>query len=122
MSSGIRTNSWLLLPIAQFSSAETIKDRHYKAGNAIVVHSLDELYQQLERYHTDDIYVIGGESIYRQLLDECSTAYVTKIEFAYSADAYAPNLDIMQDWELAAESEEQTYFDIIYYFRKYIKK
>ncbi len=97
-------------------------DRHYKAGNAVVVHSLDELYQQLERYHTDDIYVIGGESIYRQLIDECSTAYVTKIEFAYSADAYAPNLDIMQDWELAAESEEQTYFDIIYYFRKYIKK
>ena len=97
-------------------------DRHYKAGNAVVVHSLDELYQQLERYHTDDIYVIGGESIYRQLIDECSTAYVTKIEFAYSADAYAPNLDLMQDWELAAESEEQTYFDIIYYFRKYIKK
>lgn len=97
-------------------------DRHYEAGNAVVVHSLDELHEKLARYHTEDVFVIGGESVYRQLLDECSTAYVTKIDFAYGADAYAPNLDQLPDWELVSESEEQTYFDIIYYFRKYIAK
>lgn len=97
-------------------------DRHYKERDAVMVHSLEELRQELKAYRTDDIFVIGGESVYRQLLDECSTAYVTKIDFAYSADAYAPNLDRLAEWKLAAESEEQTYFDIIYYFRKYIKK
>ncbi len=97
-------------------------DRQYQAPGAVVVHSTDELHQQLKSYHTDDVFVIGGASVYRQLLDECSTAYVTKIDFAYSADAYVPNLDRLPEWELAAESEEQTYFDIIYYFRKYIKK
>ncbi|KAI4445503.1 Dihydrofolate reductase [Eubacterium plexicaudatum ASF492] len=97
-------------------------DRHYEAGNAVVVHSMDELHRRLEPYPTDEVYVIGGGSVYSQLLDECSTAYVTKIEFAYAADAYAPNLDHLPEWELIAESEEQTYFDLIYYFRKYKAK
>lgn len=97
-------------------------DLNYKAENAVLVHSLDELHQKLEQYDTNDVFVIGGSSVYRQLLDECDTAHVTKIDFAYSADAYFPNLDEASEWELAAESEEQTYFDIIYYFRKYKKR
>ena len=97
-------------------------DINYKAGSAVIVHSLEELHRELEQYDTDDVFVIGGSSVYRQLLDECDTAHVTKIDFAYSADAYFPNLDEDPEWELAAESEEQTYFDIIYYFRKYKKK
>lgn len=97
-------------------------DPNYKAGSAVIVHSLEELHQELERYNTNDVFVIGGSSVYRQLLDECDTAHVTKIDFAYSADAYFPNLDEDPKWELAAESEEQTYFDIIYYFREYKKR
>lgn len=97
-------------------------DQNYKAGNAVIVHSLEELYQELEQYDTNDVFVIGGSSVYRQLLDECDTAHVTKIDFAYSADTYFPNLDEASEWELVAESEEQTYFDIIYYFRTYEKR
>lgn len=97
-------------------------DQNYKAGNAVIVHSLEELYQELEQYDTNDVFVIGGSSVYRQLLDECDTAHVTKIDFAYSADTYFPNLDEAPEWELVAESEEQTYFDIIYYFRTYEKR
>lgn len=97
-------------------------DQNDKAGNAVIVHSLEELHQELEQYDTNDVFVIGGSSIYGQLLDECDTAYVTKIDFAYSADAYFPNLDEAPEWELVAESEEQTYFDIIYHFRTYKKR
>ena len=65
--------------------------------------------------------MIGGESIYRQLVDACDVAHITKIDFAYDADAYFPNLDEKTDWELTADSEEQTYFDLIYHFLKYEK-
>ena len=58
-----------------------------------MVHDLDELHKELEKYNSEDIFVIGGESIYRQLLDECDTAYITKIEYQYTADSYFPNLD-----------------------------
>ena len=91
----------------------------YKVDNAIVVHSLDELHQELKKYNSEDIYVIGGEKIYEQLLDECDVAHITKINFFYDADAYFPNLDERPEWKITADSEEQTYFDLEFYFYKY---
>ena len=68
------------------------------------------------------MYCIGGDSIYRQMLPYCDVAHVTKIDFAYEADAHFPNLDEDSDWEITAESEEQTYFDLEYTFVKYERK
>ncbi len=96
-------------------------DKHYKVKGAVTLHSLEELNRQLQQYPADDVFLIGGEQMYRQLLDQCSRAYVTKIDFAYSADAYFPNLDQLAQWRLAEESEEQTYFDIIYHFQVYTR-
>ena len=96
-------------------------DLNYKADGMIVVHSLDALYQQLEQYPSGDIFVVGGESIYRQLLNDCDTAHITKIDFSYTADAYFPDLDRLAEWKITAESDEQTYFDLIYHFYKYEK-
>lgn len=94
-------------------------DKNYKVKDAIVVHDLDELHKELEQYNSEDVYVIGGESIYRQLLDECDVAHITKIEYAYDADAYFPNLDEKEEWQITEDSDEQTYFDLEYYFLKY---
>lgn len=95
------------------------KDLRYQAEGAIVVHDMDELHAELEKYPSEDIYVIGGESIYRQLVDECDVAHITKIDFSYVADAYFPNLDEKEEWVITEDSEEQTYFDLEYYFLKY---
>ena len=75
-----------------------------------------------EKYPAQDVYCIGGDSIYRQMLPYCDVAHVTKIDFAYEADAYFPDLDEDPDWEVTAESEEQTYFDLEYTFVKYERK
>ena len=91
-------------------------DKNYKVKDAIVVHDLDELHKELEQYNSEDVYVIGGESIYRQLLDECDVAHITKIDYAYDADAYFPNLDEKEEWQITEDSDEQTYFDLEYYF------
>jgi dihydrofolate reductase len=85
------------------------------------VHDLDELHRELEKYDTNDVYVIGGDSIYRLLLPECKVAHITKINFAYQADAHFPNLDESKDWVLTADSEEQTYFNLEYFYYKYEK-
>ncbi len=88
----------------------------------IAVHSMEEALEAVKAYPAEDIYVIGGASIYEQMLPYCDTAYVTKIDFAYSADAHFPNLDEKEEWVLAEESEEETYYDLEYHFTKYIKK
>ena len=92
---------------------------NYKVDNAIVVHSMDELHEELKKYNSEDIYVIGGEKVYEQLLDECDVAHITKIHFSYDADAYFPNLDERPEWKITADSEEQTYFDLEFHFYKY---
>ena len=44
--------------------------------------------------------VIGGGSIYRQMLPLCDTAYVTKIHACPESDTYFPDLDEAPDWRL----------------------
>ena len=74
-------------------------DKNFKAGDAIIVHSMEELREELKKYPSEDIYVIGGETIYKQLLDDCDVAHITKIDYAFEADAYFPNLDEMPELE-----------------------
>lgn len=91
----------------------------YTVKDAVVVHSKEELFRELEQYDSDDIFVIGGESVYRMLYEYCDVAHVTKIHYSYQADKYFPNLDKHDDWELTGDSDEHTYFDLEYYFHKY---
>ena len=107
------------LPLKNRTNIVLTRDKNYTVKDAIVLHSLEELREELKKYPSEDIYVIGGETIYRQLLDECDVAHITKIEFAYDADAYFPNLDELPEWQITADSEEQTYFDLEYFFYKY---
>lgn len=95
------------------------KDRDYRPEGVIVVQSMEELSEELKKYKSEDIFVIGGESIYRQLLEQCDTAYITRIDYAYQADAWFPNLDEDKMWQIVEEGEEQTYFDLEYYFATY---
>ena len=91
-------------------------------NGAIVVHSIEEAVEAAKDFADEDVYVIGGASIYKQMLPLCNVAHITKIDYAYDADAYFPNLDEKPEWKVTADSEEQTYFDLEYYFRTYVRK
>lgn len=92
---------------------------NYKVEGAIVVHNIPELMEELKKYDSKDVYIIGGDSVYRQMIDYCDTIHVTKIDREYEADAFFPNLDEMEGWHITANSDEQTYFDTTYSFVKY---
>ena len=95
------------------------RDKDYKVNDAIIVHSVEEALEELKKYDEEDIYVIGGESIYRQMLPYCTLAHVTKINHAYEADTYFPNLDEKDEWVVTGVSDEQTYFNLEYEFVRY---
>ena len=98
------------------------RDESYKAGDAIIVHSVDELLEKVKAYNSDDVYIIGGDSIYKQFLPYCDEAIVTKVDHEYEADAYFPNLDEDSAWKIVDESDDETYFDLDYKFVTYKKK
>lgn len=107
------------MPLAGRTNLILSSDPAYRVKGAQIVHDLKELFTELKKYDTEEIYVIGGASIYEQLLPYCRVAHVTKIHRTYQADAFFPDLDEMQEWRLTADSEEQTYFDVTYHFLKY---
>ena len=97
-------------------------NKHYKAGDAIVVASLEELIMKLRDYDDKDIYIIGGASVYELMLPYVDTVHVNKIDHEYEADAFFPNLDASGEWEITADSDEQVYFDLTYRFLRYQRK
>jgi len=106
-------------PLKKRTNIVITRDKTYSVKDAIVVHSVEEALEELKQYNSEDIYVIGGESIYRQMLPHCDVAHVTKIDHAYEADTYFPNLDEQADWLVTGVSDEQTYFNLEYEFVRY---
>ena len=97
-------------------------NKDYTAKGAVIVHSQEELLDTLKQYDTEDIYIIGGESVYRMMLPYCDTVFVTKIDRTFQADTFFPNLDEMEEWEMTEEGEEQTCFDLEFRFTKYERR
>lgn len=110
------------LPLKNRTNIVLTANQDYDVKDAVIVHSKDELLEELKKYNEDDIYVIGGESVYRMMLPYCDTVLVTKIDRAFQADTHFPNLDEMEEWTLTEESEEQTCFDLEFRFTKYERK
>ena len=105
-------------PLAGRTNIVLTSDKNYSVKGAIVVHSVEEAIGESKK-HGDEIYCIGGASVYEQFLPYCNTAYVTRIDHTYEADTFFPNLDEKPEWKMTAESEEQTYFDLEYRFTTY---
>ena len=80
-------------------------DPSYAPEGAVVAHSLDELFDILKEYDTDSVYIIGGASVYRQMLPYCDTAIVTKFDKSFEKDVFIPNLDELDEWRLDSVSE-----------------
>ena len=107
------------LPLKNRVNIVLTKNKNYQVKDAVIVHSEEELLEELKKYPSEKIYVIGCESIYKMMLPYSDTVYVTKLDRAFQADTYFPNLDQMEDWKMTEEGEEQTCFDLEFAFTKY---
>ena len=66
--------------------------------------------------------VIGGGSVYRQMLPYCDTAYITKVHISPSSDTYFPNLDLDPEWGapevLRSGEEDGIAYEMLRYRRR----
>lgn len=101
-------NTFLSFPYGALPNRTNIvlDDKGRNFEGATVVTSLDALLQTVANYNTDDVFVVGGASVYKLMLPYCSEAYVTKVQADGGAEVFFPNLDEMPDWKLARQSEE----------------
>ena len=91
------------------------RNASYKKDGVIICTDTEMLKKELEKYDTDDVFVIGGEQIYSLLLPMCKRAYITRIDSESEADAFLPDLGSDCGWHTVSESE--TYSDNGFEFR-----
>lgn len=70
-----------------------------------IVRSLDELFAEIKKFPPEKVFVIGGQMMYKTLLNYCTEVLVTKVEAEGDADAFFENLDKNPDFELISVSE-----------------
>ena len=109
-------------PLKNRTNIILTSDPDYSVRDALTVHSLEQALELLSHYDSSSVYVIGGESIYRQFLPCCDTAHITWMDYSYQADRFFPNLDKDPSWHIESSSGELTYFDVPFEFRLYKRK
>lgn len=99
------------------------RNESFSVDGAKVCASVENALEFLKNQASDEICVIGGESVYRQMLPFCDTAVVTKIDSsAHESDKFFPNLDDDNCWFLFSESEEKEENGIKFKFCTYKRK
>ena len=93
-----------------------------KFDGTIVCESVEQLLKLLTQFSSEDVMVIGGGLVYRELLPYCSGAYITKMQFDGGADTFMENLDRLEGWEVAGQSEIKEHEGLKYSFVEYINK
>ena len=79
------------LPLKNRTNIILTRNPDFTAKGAVVCHDVEEALEELKKYPSEDIYIIGGDTIYRQFLPYCDVAHVTRTDHAYDADAWFPN-------------------------------
>ena len=114
------------LPLKNRVNIVLTKNKNYQVKDAVIVHSEEELLEELKKYPSEKIYVIGGESIYKMMLPYCDTVYVTKVAaIAPEYDVVFPNLDEDDNWRVAeteAWRNVHGQYDFTFKFMTYKRK
>ena len=96
-----------------------------KSGNisgegVIIVSSVEEAAEKAKEYADKKVFVIGGGSVYKQMLKYCDTAYITKIDHVFeNADTFIDNMDELDDWKIVEISDVKEYNGIKFNFVTY---
>ncbi len=94
-------------------------DPGFVAEGAAVVHSMDELFGEIAKYPSEDVFIIGGASVYDQLMDHCDTAYITKVSASVPADKSINSLDGRDGWAVVSQSEKKDHEGLEFVFTTY---
>ena len=96
------------------------RDASFSVDGGEVVHSVSEAIRAVESEDPDSVFVIGGESVYTQMLPYCHKAFVTRIFENPLSDVFFPDLDTFPEWEIEESSEVFHEDGIEYQFYTYL--
>lgn len=94
------------------------RNKDFHPEGVTVLGSVEEAVSYAEN-EGGEVFIVGGGSVYKEMLPFCGKALITKIDGMPDADVFFPNLDELPEWKLTEESEEQEYEGVKYKFCTY---
>lgn len=82
------------------------RNKDYAPEGVTVCHTPEELLREIKKYNSEDVFIIGGEQIYRLMLPFCRKAYITNVNSEKEADSFMPDFTKLLGWELEERSPE----------------
>ena len=112
--------------VVTHSPTEELKGMTSRYDNVLTASSFDHAMRLVSRYLTsyvDSIFVIGGESVYKEALTlpQCHTIYFTHVFNEFPADTFMPSFD-KEQYTITKQSEVYTEKDVKFQIVTYDKK
>lgn len=95
------------------------KRKDFSAEGAIICHNIEELKSLLRDRYSENVFVAGGESVYKLLVPFCEKAYVTFSYTELKADKYFPNLNNRENWMVTSIEPTQIEGKVPFRFVEY---
>lgn len=86
----------------------------YEKEGCVIVRSMDELREKCAEFPADGVMIIGGATLYNELMEECDSLFITKIYEEFEADAFIKNADELPHYKVVWQSEQQEEHGIKY--------
>lgn len=81
------------------------RDQKLKFENCTMLHSVEEVIAEYEN-SPEEVFVIGGGSIYHKLLPYAQKIYLTKVHASFEADVFFPEINV-EEWTVLSEEHHQ---------------
>lgn len=98
------------------------KSPNFKEPNVEAFLDIGALRERLTVYDSGDVYILGGQPLFDEFIGDCREVHATWVDYSYKSDSFFPKLTAKSGWRIAEKSDEQTYYDLEYYFIRFVRK
>jgi dihydrofolate reductase len=89
---GRKTYESIGMPLPNRTNIILTRNPDFKAPECLVVQSIEEAVERASTNH-DEIFIIGGADVYKQLLPTVDRLYLTIVHYTFEGDAYFPEIN-----------------------------
>jgi len=106
----------LAKPLPNRTNVVLTRDQSFQADGVEIIHDIDDLMDY------DDVFIIGGEQIYRQTLALADRLIITEVQASVEGDSYFPEINLSHWREVSrdkhkADEKNQYDYDFVVYER-----
>lgn len=109
-------------PLPERTNIVLSRDPNLVVEGATVCHDMQDVLIELSTVSPDDVFIIGGASVYRMFLPYCRRALITRVDAVPEADSFFPDLQEHPQWKIRQESDFMEHNGLSYQYVEYINE